>query len=456
MLITSIVLLFLNLSTAARTRELMFQAKQTSVQDKLQLVVSSFSGLDALTEETAEQVISVLGEPSVTRLIVTDAQARAIYDSLEEGSAKGKLVLLTETALALTGKNVFVCRYHTGTLESYAAMPVVFSGELAGSVYIMDYDTEQGQLIADLEMNILRSSIILEVAILVISVFFSIVSSGRMRTILTAMRLAREGEYTHPIKMHGTDEFATFSEEFDKLTARLQESEAAQRQFVSDASHELKTPLASIKLLSDSILQNEMGAGTMREFVADIGSEAERLNRMSQKLLMLTRREEGTQEHEVVDVADVVTRVFRMLVPLADDRRIDLTGSWKRGCTVLSIEDDVYQILFNLVENGIKYNDAGGSVHVTLERTEDDVRIAIEDTGFGIPAEAIGHVFERFYRVDKARSRQAGGSGLGLSIVRELVERNYGAISVTSEVGKGTRFEVDFPYFEVEEVDEHA
>ena len=126
MLITSIVLLFLNLSTAARTRELMFQAKQTSVQDKLQLVVSSFSGLDALTEETAEQVISVLGEPSVTRLIVTDAQARAIYDSLEEGSAKGKLVLLTETALALTGKNVFVCRYHTGTLESYAAMPVVF------------------------------------------------------------------------------------------------------------------------------------------------------------------------------------------------------------------------------------------------------------------------------------------------------------------------------------------
>ena len=93
---------------------------------------------------------------------------------------------------------------------------------------------------------------------------------------------------------------------------------------------------------------------------------------------------------------------------------------------------------------------------MTLERTEDDVRIAIEDTGFGIPADAIGHVFERFYRVDKARSRQAGGSGLGLSIVRELVERNYGAISVTSEVGNGTRFEVDFPYFEVEEVDEHA
>lgn len=230
-----------------------------------------------------------------------------------------------------------------------------------------------------------------------------------------------------------------------------------QKQFVSDASHELKTPLASIKLLSDSILQNEMDADTMREFVADIGSEAERLNRMSQKLLMLSRREDSAgPEHEVVDVGDVVSRVFRMLVPLADDRQIDLTGSWKRGCTVLSMEDDVYQIIFNLVENGIKYNQPQGSVHVSLEKTADDVTISVEDTGFGIPEEALGHIFERFYRVDKARSRQAGGSGLGLSIVRELVQRNYGSIGVRSEVGKGTRFMVVFPYFEVEGENENA
>lgn len=457
MLITSLVLVFLNLSTATRTRELMFQAKHASVQDKLQLVASSFSGLDALTEETAEQVISVLGDLNVTRLIVTDAQSRAIYDSEEKLSAKGKYVLFSETALALTGKNVFSCCYRAQALESYAAIPVVAYNEPVGCVYIMDYDAEQGQLIADLEANILRSSIFLEAAILVFSVFFSFVSSGRMRKILTAMRFAREGEYTHPIRMHGSDEFATFAEEFNKLTERLQESELAQRQFVSDASHELKTPLASIKLLSDSILQNEMDADTMREFVADIGSEAERLNRMSQKLLTLSRHEESSaREHEVVDVGDVVSRVFRMLVPLSDERGIDLTGSWKRGCTVLSIEDDVYQILFNLVENGIKYNQSGGSVHVMLERDAENVCIRIEDTGFGIPEESIGHIFERFYRVDKARSRQAGGSGLGLSIVRELVERNYGTISVRSTVGEGTCFTVIFPYFEVEGEGEDA
>ena len=120
------------------------------------------------------------------------------------------------------------------------------------------------------------------------------------------------------------------------------------------------------------------------------------------------------------------------------------------------MEDDVYQIIFNLVENGIKYNQPQGSVHVSLEKTAEDVTISVEDTGFGIPEEALGHIFERFYRVDKARSRQAGGSGLGLSIVRELVQRNYGSIGVRSEVGKGTRFMVVFPYFEVEGENENA
>ncbi len=122
------------------------------------------------------------------------------------------------------------------------------------------------------------------------SVCFSIISSGRMRKILTSVRLAREGEYNYKIRMRGADEFSKLAAEFNKLTERLQASESAQRQFISDASHELKTPLASIKLLSDSILQNDMDTATMREFVADIGSESDRLTRMSQKLLCSSRR----------------------------------------------------------------------------------------------------------------------------------------------------------------------
>ena len=275
-----------------------------------------------------------------------------------------------------------------------------------------------------------------------------------MRKILTSMRMVREGEYSHKIQMRGSDEFATLATEFNKLTDRLQESEAQQRQFVSDASHELKTPLASIKLLSDSILQNEMDADTMREFVSDIGSEADRLTRMTQKLLTLNRAESAEVQHEIVDLSVTLSSVFRMLVPLADKAQIKLTAKVDRDCTILAFEDDAYQIMFNLVENGIKYNRPGGKVHVTVEHTAEDVVFSVQDTGVGIPDDAKEHIFERFYRVDKARSRQAGGSGLGLSIVHDLVSRNFGAIDVKTVIGQGTCFTVTFPYFETEGLDD--
>ena len=230
--------------------------------------------------------------------------------------------------------------------------------------------------------------------------------------------------------------------------SKLQQTEITERQFVSDASHELKTPLASIKLLSDSILQNDMDADTMREFVSDIGNESDRLTRMTQKLLTLSKADAETVcDHEVVDLSEIVRRVFRMLVPLADKTEVRLTANLDRGCFVLSMEDDAYQILFNLVENGIKYNRENGSVHVRVRHEEDTVVIDVEDTGSGIPENALDSIFNRFYRVDKARSRQAGGAGLGLSIVHEMVGRNFGTIEVTSKVGEGSRFTVTFPSF---------
>ena len=196
----------------------------------------------------------------------------------------------------------------------------------------------------------------------------------------------------------------------------------------------------------------------MREFVADIGAESDRLTRMAQKLLTLSRAsadETEGGEHEVVDVGQTLSRVFRMLVPLADRQSVKLTASVEKNCTILSFEDDAYQILFNLVENGIKYNREEGTVHVRVRHAEENVIIDVEDTGTGIPADALDSIFNRFYRVDKARSRQAGGAGLGLSIVHEMVERNFGTISVQSRVGTGSCFTVIFPSFGPGE-EEHA
>ena len=457
MVIASLALVFLNIYSASNTRELMFQAKYASMQDKIQVVASSFETADTLSTETVDQVISVLGDINVSRLLITDGEAKVLYDSSVRQNAVGQYALLEAVVQALGGSDVFHCAYHAGALQSFAAVPIMSRATPIGCVYVMDFDAEQGEIIENLERNILRGSWILLGGIVACSAIFSVVSSKRMRKILMSMRLVREGEYSHKIQMRGDDEYTTLATEFNKLTDRLQESEATQRQFVSDASHELKTPLASIKLLSDSILQNDMDADTMREFVSDIGNESDRLTRMTQKLLTLSKADaQATCEHEVVDLGETVRRVFRMLVPLADRTQIQLTASLDRGCYVLSMEDDAYQIIFNLAENGIKYNHAGGSVHVTVRHTQDEAEILVEDTGMGIPQDAIEHIFERFYRVDKARSRQAGGSGLGLSIVHELVERNFGTIEVSSKEEEGTKFTVRMPYFELEEDDGDA
>lgn len=448
--LTSLLLIFLNAYSANTTRTMIYQAKQTSMLDKATLITSSFSGMDTLTTANTSQVISVLGELNVARVAITDAEGKVLYDSLDKRSAVEHYLLLPQVIQALSGQDVFYCRYSKGQIECCAAVPIMAYGTAVGCVYIADTDAQQGALIQALELNILRISFAVEIILVLASLIFALTSTRKMRQIFDSMQKAREGEYSHKLTVHGSDEYAALGREFNKLTDRLQVSESAQRQFVSDASHELKTPLASIKLLSDSILQYDMDPQTMKEFVSDIGSEADRLTRLTQKLLAISKAEVVGQEHEVVDLSQTIGKVFQMLVPLADTRSIRLTCTMDKACTVLTGEDDMYQIIFNLVENAIKYNRDGGLVHVELRRQQDDVCITIDDTGVGIPEDARAHIFERFYRVDKARSRQAGGSGLGLSIVRELVQRNFGSISVQGREEGGTRFVVRFPHFEVE------
>ena len=319
---------------------------------------------------------------------------------------------------------------------------------------MMEFDAAQGQLILSLQRNILSVSLILELILVIFSLIFARVFSGRIRKFQNSMRIIRGGDYTHKVEMGGSDELSLLGDEFDALTERLQISENKRRQFVSDASHELKTPLASIKLLTDSILQNDMDMGTVKEFVNDIGNEAERLTRLSGKLLSLSRiesQEDG--DCEIVYITPTVDRVIRMLSTSAAANNISIIRDIQMDSPVLILEDDLYEILFNLVENAIKYNVPGGTITIRLLRDGENALIQVSDTGMGVPEDAIPHLFERFYRVDKARARKTGGSGLGLSIVRNMLERNNGSIGVTSTLGEGTVFTVNLPVFDTEEAE---
>jgi len=448
-LITLVVLLFLNIYCTETTQEIFYKGKESAMLEKCRTASLDLSELDVLNTENIQTVLSKNESLMTTRIIVTDAAARVIYDT---EPASGQYALLPEIIKALDGNDVFSWNYENGSMRSRAAAPVLSFGNLTGCVYMMEYDAPQGYLMRSLQRNILTTTIVLEVVVILFATLTALVFSGKLRRILASMRIIRSGDYSHKVTLRGRDELNLLADEFNSLTDKLYISENKRRQFVSDASHELKTPLASIKLLSDSILQNEMDMDTAREFVSDIGNEADRLNRMSQKLLSLTRIESQQDgDCEIITIEPTISRVIRMLSGIAKENEITITSIVDMDSPILILEDDLYEICFNLVENGIKYNKHGGELIIHLSRQEDNAIVKFRDTGVGIPDEAIGHLFERFFRVDKARSRKSGGSGLGLAIVKNLVERNGGTIEVESVINEGSVFTVSFPVFDMEE-----
>lgn len=447
--ITFVVLLILNIYCSITCQNAFFENKKTSMTEKCLLAADEISTLDVLNSTTVTAVVNQMENLSNTRLVVTDQAGLVLYDSA--GTSVNTFALFPEIIKALDGYDVCSSRYHNAALDTRAATPIMYYGSVAGCVYMTDYDVTQGILVQSLQRNILVITLLLEIIVTIFSIAFANLFSRRLSRIMSSMRIIQEGDYTHKVDLGGNDELTVLGKEFNDLTERLRTSEQKRSRFISDASHELKTPLASIKLLSDSILQYDMDLETVREFVGDIGDEADRLNRMTAKLLSLTKAEGiPPEESEIIYMAPTVHRVTRMLRPNALEAKVSIHLELEQDSPVLILEDDLYQIIFNLMENGIKYNLAGGSLTVRLRREEDNAILEVSDTGMGIPEDAIGHVFERFYRVDKARSRQSGGSGLGLAIVRTIAQRNRGEISVHSTLGQGTTFSVVFPAFDAE------
>ncbi len=446
-LFTAVLLVFLNVYPIIVSRDMVIFTKQSTMQSQGSVISSSLSALDVLSSESVEQVMELLDVTPVTRIIITGQTGLILYDTAED-DATGRYALLGEIYDALGGYTAFHCAYADGVFISRSATPVVSGGTIMGAVYLYEYDSDQGEILQGLQRNLRNMSFFFGGAGVIIITVLASTLTRRIKRLSQAMTVVRGGDYAYRISVKGTDELAVLSEEFNILTGRLESTEEVRRRFVSDASHELRTPLAAIRLLSDSISQAEnMDMDTVREFTQDIGNEADRLQRITEKLMSLTKLDAGVSQlhQEPVDMKVVARRTLHLLEPLAATQSIDLQTRLADDCIVKASADDLYQIIFNLVENAIKYNIQSGMVILSLQKNRSLVTLTVEDTGIGIPAEDIGSIFDRFYRVDKARSRASGGSGLGLSIVHDAVVANGGAISVARRDEGGTCFTVTFP-----------
>ena len=451
-LFTAALLVFVNIYPILVSRDMVIATKQSALQSQGSVISSSLSALEQLEPESVGQVMELLDVAPVTRMLITDQAGRIVYDTDPDDDALGRYALLSRVASALEGRWSFTCSYSSsdGAFTSRSATPVVSGGIIVGAVYLYEYDTEQGDIIAGLRGNMRNMSALFGGVGLVVIIIISSTLTGRIKRLSAAMGVVRGGDYSYRVKVKGRDELGQLSEQFNVLTGRLESTEEARRRFVSDASHELRTPLAAIRLLSDSIAQSGgMDTDTMREFAQDIGSEADRLQRITEKLMSLTKLDSGLtgSQREPVDLKVVAERTLHLLQPLAMTQNVTVLTDLAEGCIVMASADDLYQIIFNLAENGVKYNVPGGSVMLSLHPVEGRAVLTVADTGIGVPEGDLEHIFERFYRVDKARSRASGGSGLGLAIVHDAVTANDGDVRAARRPEGGTQFTVSFPLY---------
>lgn len=262
------------------------------------------------------------------------------------------------------------------------------------------------------------------------------------------MNEAQEGYTDAPISVTDCLETEHIGDAFNRVLGRMKVLDDSRQEFVSNVSHELKTPITSMKVLADSLIsQKDVPIEVYQEFMEDITKEVEREDKIITDLLSLVKMDRTAADLTIteVDINILVELIMRRLRPIAQKRDVELVYESIRPVTAAVDEVKMTLVISNLVENAIKYNKEHGWVKVTLDADHQFFTIVVADSGLGIPQESMDHIYERFYRVDKSRSREIGGTGLGLAITKSAIMMHRGSIKVESIEGEGTTFTVRIP-----------
>ena len=285
-------------------------------------------------------------------------------------------------------------------------------------------------------------------AALIIAMVFSRILTRPIISLTRSIQRMGRGDFSARVPERGSGELRRLSETFNSMSEKLEMLDQSRNQFVSNASHELKTPLATMKILLESIIyQPDMDAEMRTEFLTDINKEIDRLNMIIGDLLTLVSMDSKTMRlnRTTFSLAQLVTDTADRLQLVLKQRNQELKLQLSDRCEMYADSAKLTQVVYNLMENASKYTQEGGVIRVRLIRSGRDAILTVTDNGPGIPKADQAHIFDRFYRVDKARSRETGGTGLGLSIVHQMVLMHGGTVSVDSDEGSGATFTVELP-----------
>ncbi|MCR5705079.1 MAG: HAMP domain-containing histidine kinase [Eubacterium sp.] len=399
------------------------------------------------------------------RIQVINGKSEILYDS---GNDVGKSSVSNLVQKGLKGQKKFLSN---DTAVEYV-VPISIAVEntdsdariILGVVYTRYSIKDMGTYGKSVERYVSMVESLLVIFGLIIAWVLCIVFTNPIRRIeesITEISLGKKKENTNETpdekkKKEENDysEVMEISRDFKALVERLTTQVRSQQEFVSNVSHELKTPITSMKILADSLLGQEgVPEELYQEFLQDISKEIDRENNIITDLLELVRMEKSSTSVNIssVNINEIVETILRRLKPIAEEKNIELIFETFRPVIADVDEVKFASVVNNLVENAIKYNNTDGTVTTSLNSDHQYFYLKVTDSGIGISEEAQSRVFERFFRVDKARTRETGGSGLGLAITKEIVDKHHGSIKVHSKEGEGTTFTVRIPLKYIEQ-----
>ena len=431
-------------SLAVRIAPLFEQADTEALHRQLTASGGELGGRLLVLDKTGKVQVDTYGTLNGTRI-----DAPEVANVLIRGDVAdyGVHALNNEGGIK-SNKNFLFGSAGDSTWVSYCTAGIISQSDVIGVLLLASPVQTMMSSLYELRDQMLLLFIVVAAFAIIFCLIFSQIITKPVSALTRGIQSMARGDFSTRVQIQGSGEMRRMARTFNSMSEKIENLDQARNQFVSNASHELKTPLATMKIMVESLIyQPDMESGLRTEFLGDINREIDRLSSIVTDLLTLVRMDvkDVKLSRENMSLASIVKDTEHLLAPLCEQRKQTLTLSLQDDCDMYADRTKLQQVVYNLMENAFKYTQEGGTVNVSLQHVGKNAVLKVQDNGPGISAEHLPHIFDRFYRVDKARSREAGGTGLGLAIVNQLVVLHGGEIHVESEVGKGTTFIVEIP-----------
>ena len=430
---------------------------------------------ESLSEQAGEALVALdigglteiargIADENAGRMLVVDQYGVVQYDT--RSLLSGTRFYNQEVAGVLSGELSDYGFYDSGATDNFwlrsalsfyenvsamnglYAHAIEYNGSRVGVLVYIAAVQEIYENLHDIQLKILVWLVVVAGLVLILSMFVMRIFTRPIGDLSEGIRKMTRGDLTARVNVRGKNEFSELARAFNSMSEKIEALDKTRSQFVSNASHELKTPLSTMKILIETLLyQDPVDPHMTKDFLTDVNKEIDRLNRVVSDLLTLVNIDSGSSVLNLseMSLSGLLEEQVKRLLPLARENGIEINLKMKEEIVILGDSLKLQQVIYNVIDNAIKYTPRGGEVEASLVRRGSRAIVRIADTGIGIPASDLPHIFDRFYRVDKARSRATGGTGLGLSIVKQTVQSHGGNISATSTEGKGTTFEIELP-----------